>query len=55
VQSQAVTVDAPFKNFISGHPSNAEKMDKLEAPGKDLKPVGVELFTNIDGASVKQG
>jgi Zn-dependent protease with chaperone function len=55
MQNQALTADSPFKNFISDHPSNAQRMEKLEALGKELKPEKEELFTNIDWASVKAG
>jgi Zn-dependent protease with chaperone function len=55
MQKQALTADSPFKNFMSDHPSNAERMEKLEALGKDSKPEKVVLFTNIDWAAVKAG
>jgi len=55
LQSQTETADSPFKNFISDHPSNAERMEKLEALAKKLEPPKEEPFTNIDWASVKAG
>lgn len=55
MQSQTATADSPFKNFMSDHPSNAQRMEKLEALAKTLEPKKVEPFTNLDWALVKAG
>ncbi len=53
MQAQPETADSLFKNFMSDHPSNAARMEKLEDLGKELKPEKVEPFTDIDWTAVK--
>jgi predicted Zn-dependent protease len=53
MQSQAASADSPFKNFMSDHPSNAERMEKLEALAGKTNREKVEPITGIDWAAVK--
>jgi Zn-dependent protease with chaperone function len=53
MQNQAATADSPFKNFISDHPSNAERMEKLEALAGKSNPEKAEPIAGMDWAAVK--
>ncbi len=53
MQAENSTADSPFKSFLSDHPTNTERMEKLEALAKELKMEKERPFTHIEWDKLK--